>query len=117
MYEMGDRMLQICRTLNEMGQPYLLERCVDHGIGIDIVLTGPGLEKVAIEADGFRRFTRNAPYWMLGDIAAIQRMLSAHGWQVISIAKHDWNLYTAADSCGRMKFLRSRIAAATTRVA
>ena len=109
-------MSQICRTLNDLGHPYLLERFVDHGLGIDIVLNGPGLEKVAIEADGFRRFTRNAPYRMLGDIAANQRMLTAHGWHVISISKHDWNLYSA-DSRGRMNFLQSRIAAATSRAA
>lgn len=100
-----------------MGQPYLLERFIDRGLGIDIVLNGPGMgvKKVAIEADGFRRFTRNAPYHMLGDIKAIQRMLASYGWHVISIAKHEWNLY-GVDSRERMKFLQSRIAAVTQAV-
>lgn len=103
-------LLQICRTLAEMGQPYLLERFVDRGLGIDIVLNGlgPGVKKIAIEADGFRRFTRNAPYHMLGDIKAIQRMLASYGWHVISIAKHEWNL-CGSDGHKRIEFLRSRI--------
>lgn len=79
------------RCLMEMSIPYLLEQTVEGGdIKIDFELMGSYQSRVAVECDGPRRFTCNAPYTRLGDTVAFLRILKGRGWQVITIPKHGW---------------------------
>ncbi|CAD7697227.1 unnamed protein product [Ostreobium quekettii] len=79
-------------TLTDMRISHTLEESVENGdFKIDYVIVGDGNARVALECDGPRRFTSNAPYHALGETVASRRVLEGRGWRVVSISKHAWN--------------------------
>ncbi|KAK9816979.1 hypothetical protein WJX72_007755 [[Myrmecia] bisecta] len=84
--------MQVARAVKNMGimNANVEFKTQDGGFSIDIAVTTDGA-KLAIEADGPTHFTSNAPHEPLGHTITRNALLSAQGWQVVSIPFFEWD--------------------------
>ena len=57
---------------------------------VDVVLRAPGWEKLGIKVDPPQNFTANKPSRPLADTICQTRLLTAQGWNLITVPHHEW---------------------------
>lgn len=75
----------VCRALADQGISY--EERQLHNMTFAVVVLGT---QIALHPEGPDNFSSSWPKRPLGETLAMRRMLSAQGWTVIPVPKHEW---------------------------